>query len=64
MLATLQMIVGAVSSAIVAEWFYGHSPLAITAMMAITASVSAIVYATMVRPAERLAPAIPVSLQP
>ena len=64
MLATLQMIVGALSSAIVAEWFDGHSPFAITATMAITASVSAIVYATVVRPAERLAPAIPVSLQP
>jgi MFS transporter, DHA1 family, multidrug resistance protein len=64
MLVTLQMIVGALSSAIVAEWFDGHSPFAITATMAITASVSAIVYATVVRPAERLAPAIPVSLQP
>jgi DHA1 family bicyclomycin/chloramphenicol resistance-like MFS transporter len=64
MLATLQMIVGALSSAIVAEWFDGHSPFAITAMMAITASVSAIVYAAMVRPAERVVSAIPVSLQP
>ena len=63
-LATLQMIVGALSSAIVAEWFDGHSAFAITAMMAITASVSAVVYATMVRPAERVVPAIPVSLQP
>jgi hypothetical protein len=33
-------------------------------MMAITASVSAVVYATMVRPAERVVPAIPVSLRP
>src|SRR6478752_7148823 len=63
-LATLQMIVGALSSAIVAEWFDGHSAFAITAMMAITASVSAVVYATMVRPAERGVPAIPESLQP
>jgi MFS transporter, DHA1 family, multidrug resistance protein len=55
-LSALQMIVGALSSAIVAEWFDGRSAFAVTAMMAITASVSAIVYATMVRPAERVAP--------
>jgi MFS transporter, DHA1 family, multidrug resistance protein len=55
-LSALQMIVGALSSAIVAEWFDGHSAFAVTAMMAITASVSAIVYATVVRPAERVVP--------
>jgi hypothetical protein len=52
----MQMIVGALSSAIVAEWFDGHSAFAVTAMMAITASVSAIVYRTLVRPAERVVP--------
>lgn len=62
-LSATQMVVGALSSAIVAEWFDGHSAFAITAMMAITASMSAIVYATMVRPAERVVPAIPVSIQ-
>jgi len=62
-LSATQMVVGALSSAIVAEWFDGHSAFAITAMMAITASLSAIVYATMVRPAERVVPAIPVSIQ-
>ena len=62
-LSALQMIVGALASAIVAEWFDGHSAFAVTAMMAITAWVSAIVYATMVRPAERGVPAIPASLR-
>ena len=62
-LSALQMIVGALASAIVAEWFDGHSAFAVTAMMAITASLSAIVYATMVRPAERGVPAIPASLR-
>jgi len=54
-LSALQMIVGALASAIVAEWFDGHSPFAVTATMAITASLSVLVYATMVRPAERVA---------
>jgi DHA1 family bicyclomycin/chloramphenicol resistance-like MFS transporter len=63
-LSALQMIVGAVSSAIVAEWFDGHTAFAVTAMMAITAALSVVVYATMVRPAERGVPAIPVSLRP
>jgi len=62
-LSALQMIVGAASSAIVAEWFDGHSAFAVTAMMAITASLSAIAYATLVRPAERGVPAISVSVR-
>ena len=62
-LSAMQMIVGALSSAIVAEWFDGHSPFAVTATMAITASLSAIAYATLVRPAERGVPAISVSVR-
>src|SRR5512132_2548628 len=41
----LQMLVGGVSSAIVAAWFDGRSALSVTAMMAITALMSALVYA-------------------
>ena len=62
-LSAMQMIVGALSSAIVAEWFDGHSAFAVTAMMAITASVSAIVYRTLVRPAERVVPVTPVTFE-
>jgi MFS transporter, DHA1 family, multidrug resistance protein len=53
--SALQMIVGAIASATVAAWFDGRSALAVTATMAVTASVSAAVYATVVRPSERSA---------
>jgi DHA1 family bicyclomycin/chloramphenicol resistance-like MFS transporter len=56
-LSALQMVVGALSSALVAAWFDGRSAIAVTAMMALTASASAIVYATVVRSGER-APAV------
>ena len=52
-LSALQMIVGAASSALVAELYDGRSALAVTAMMAVTALCSAAVYAAVVRPAER-----------
>jgi DHA1 family bicyclomycin/chloramphenicol resistance-like MFS transporter len=51
-LSALQMIVGAASSALVAALYDGRSALAVTAMMAVTALISAAVYATVVRPAE------------
>jgi DHA1 family bicyclomycin/chloramphenicol resistance-like MFS transporter len=51
----LQMLVGGISSAIVAAWFDGRSALSVTAMMAITALLSASVYVLVVRPAERRA---------
>jgi DHA1 family bicyclomycin/chloramphenicol resistance-like MFS transporter len=54
-LSALQMLVGAIASATVAAWFDGRSALAVTATMAVTASVSAAVYATVVRPSERSA---------
>jgi len=53
--SALQMIVGAIASATVAAWFDGRSALAVTATMAVTASMSATVYATVVRPDERSA---------
>jgi MFS transporter, DHA1 family, multidrug resistance protein len=49
----LQMLVGGISSAIVAAWFDGKSAISVTAMMAVTALMSATVYALVVRPAER-----------
>lgn len=49
----LQMLVGGISSAIVAAWFDGRSAISVTATMAITALMSATVYALAVRPAER-----------
>jgi len=49
----LQMLVGGVSSAIVAAWFDGRSAISVTATMAVTALMSAMVFAFMVRPAER-----------
>jgi DHA1 family bicyclomycin/chloramphenicol resistance-like MFS transporter len=52
-LSAVQMLVGAASSALVAELYDGRSPLAVTAMMAVTAVISATVYAAVVRPAER-----------
>jgi MFS transporter, DHA1 family, multidrug resistance protein len=52
-LTALQMLVGGLSSAIVAAWFDGRSAISVTSMMAITALASATVYALVVRPAER-----------
>ena len=49
----LQMLVGGISSAIVAAWFDGRSAISVTATMAVTALMSATVYALVVRPAER-----------
>ena len=54
-LSALQMVVGALASATVATWFDGRSALAMTATMALTASLSAMVYAMAVRPGERRA---------
>lgn len=51
--SALQMVLGALSSAIVAAWFDGHSALPVTAVMAFTALASAGVYGLVVRPAER-----------
>ena len=51
----LQMLVGGASSAIVAAWFDGRSALSVTAMMALTALMSATVYLLVVKPAERAA---------
>jgi DHA1 family bicyclomycin/chloramphenicol resistance-like MFS transporter len=56
-LSALQMLVGALSSALVAELFDGRSSLSVTGIMALTASASALVYAIVVRPAERGVPA-------
>jgi DHA1 family bicyclomycin/chloramphenicol resistance-like MFS transporter len=53
--SALQMVVGALASATVAGWFDGRSALAVTATMALTAAVSATVYATVVHPMERRA---------
>ena len=52
LLSAVTMIVGALSSALVATWSDGRSALSVTALMAFTASASALVYATVVRPAE------------
>ena len=51
--SALQMLIGALSSAIVAAWFDGRSALPVTAVMAFTAVASAAVYGLVVRPAER-----------
>jgi MFS transporter, DHA1 family, multidrug resistance protein len=51
--SALQMVIGALSSAIVAALFNGRSALPVTAVMAFTALASATVYALVVRPAER-----------
>ena len=51
--SALQMLTGAVSSAIVAAWFDGRSALPMTAVMTFTALASAAVFALVVRPAER-----------
>jgi DHA1 family bicyclomycin/chloramphenicol resistance-like MFS transporter len=47
----LQMLVGGISSAIVAAWFDGRSAISVTATMAVTALMSATVYALVVTPA-------------
>jgi DHA1 family bicyclomycin/chloramphenicol resistance-like MFS transporter len=52
-LSAVQMVMGALSSALVAVWFDGRSALSVTGMMALTALASAMVYAAVVRPAER-----------
>jgi DHA1 family bicyclomycin/chloramphenicol resistance-like MFS transporter len=52
-LSALQMLVGAVSSALVAALYDGHSAIAVTAMMALTACASAAVYVLVVRGQER-----------
>jgi DHA1 family bicyclomycin/chloramphenicol resistance-like MFS transporter len=49
----LQMLVGGISSAIVAAWFDGRSAISVTATRGVTALMSATVYALVVRPAER-----------
>jgi len=54
-LSGVQMVVGALASALVAALFDGRSALAVTGMMALTAVASAATYASVVRPAERRA---------
>jgi MFS transporter, DHA1 family, multidrug resistance protein len=49
----IQTLAGASSSALVAALFNGRSPLAMTAMMALCAIGSTVVYLLMVRPGER-----------
>ena len=58
----LQMLVGGASSAIVAAWFDGRSALPVTAMMSITALASVLVYAFVVRPAERERAGLPTAV--
>ena len=53
MLTGLQMIVGALASAIAATLFDGRSALAMTGTMAVCASAAGAVYAFVVRPGER-----------
>lgn len=62
-MSATQMFIGAVSSALVAAWFDGRSAIAVTAMMALAASASAMVYITVVRAGERTAAStrVPVS---
>jgi DHA1 family bicyclomycin/chloramphenicol resistance-like MFS transporter len=52
-LSALQMLCGALASALVAALFDGRSAIAMTSMMAICAVTAAGVYAFVVRPAER-----------
>jgi DHA1 family bicyclomycin/chloramphenicol resistance-like MFS transporter len=52
-LSGTQMLTGALASAVVAALFDGHSAIAMTGMMAACSTVSALVYFTIVRPAER-----------
>lgn len=52
-LSALQMLVGSVASAVVAALFDGRTALAMTGIMALSASGAATVYLTVVRPAER-----------
>ena len=53
LLTGLQMIVGALASAVAAALFDGRSALAMTGTMAICASAAISIYVTLVRPAER-----------
>jgi len=55
MLSGTQMLVGAISSALVAELFDGRTAIAMTGMMAISATLSVLVYVLVVRPAEHAA---------
>jgi len=52
-LSGTQMVTGAAASALVAATFDGHSAIAVTGTMAVCATSSALVYALLVRPAER-----------
>jgi DHA1 family bicyclomycin/chloramphenicol resistance-like MFS transporter len=52
-LSGTQMLTGAVASAAVAALFDGRTAIAMTGMMAACAATSALVYVTVVRPAER-----------
>jgi DHA1 family bicyclomycin/chloramphenicol resistance-like MFS transporter len=52
-LSGTQMLTGALASALVAALFDGHSAIAMTGMMAACSAASALVYFTIVRPAER-----------
>ena len=52
-LTGLQMLVGALSSAVAAALFDGRTARAMTGTMAVCALASAAVYALIVRPAER-----------
>jgi DHA1 family bicyclomycin/chloramphenicol resistance-like MFS transporter len=52
-LSGTQMLTGALASALVAATFDGRSAIAVTGTMAVCATSSALVYATLVRPAER-----------
>jgi DHA1 family bicyclomycin/chloramphenicol resistance-like MFS transporter len=52
-LSGTQMLTGALASAIVAALFNGRDAIAMTGMMALCAVGSLIVYAFLVRPAER-----------
>ena len=52
-LTGMQMIIGALASAIAASLFDGRSALAMTGTMAVCASAAGAVYALVVRPAER-----------
>ncbi|MEO8564257.1 MAG: multidrug effflux MFS transporter [bacterium] len=51
-LSGTQMLAGALASALVAALFDGRSAIAVTGIMALSASASALVYARVVRPAE------------
>jgi DHA1 family bicyclomycin/chloramphenicol resistance-like MFS transporter len=52
-MSAVQMVTGALASALVAALFDGKSALAVTGTMAVSAMAAAVVYVTLVRPAER-----------